>query len=378
MEPRNALIAALLMLGLAGCGDTTNEPDMSVVTDMGLPSNDIGHLGCSLTIDISPQNAIRGDTLVANVVGLPATPTNVQWYVQHAGDPEVKLTGTSSVSYKADATGTYTFFFQGDIDTKTCSAQGSRDVVNGNGARVSYLVRALPPESYNLVLTDQLYTLVGGTSASDWNVQLSAGMALSGVLSGPGGVGVAGEVRLIASEGPDAVGTASTTGGFTLAVRPDGVYQPLLIPQAPQSMTLAPHLGMSATGARLAIGTFVVGTGEAVSGSVVDNGGIGIANAHVVLRAGALPSGLGVTVATTGMFTLRAEQQTYALTVGADDWPIATVGGVVVPAGGVSIGVAYTIGRVAVGGTVTRADGTTPVAGARVTITSRDTSCARW
>ncbi|HEY2747290.1 MAG TPA: carboxypeptidase-like regulatory domain-containing protein, partial [Polyangia bacterium] len=197
------------------------------------------------------------------------------------------------------------------------------------------------------------------------DLQLVAGTQVNGTMRA-GGVGVPGNVRLIADLGPDAVAFAGSDGSFTLALDPAGSYTPLLIPS---STTLAPHLGPKAMGASFVGGSFDIPGGVAVSGSVVDGAAAPIAGANVVLRAGALPSGPGTTNA-GGAYTLYAETGAYTLSFGADDWPQGTLDGVGVPAGGTSIAVAYTIGRVAVGGTVVADDGTTPVAAARVTITS--------
>src|SRR5205823_6535223 len=146
---------------------------------------------------------------------------------------------------------------------------------------------------------------------------------------------------------------------------------PLLIPQAlAPAIARAPHLAAKAKGATFLNPTFDLPGGVAVNGTIVDDTAAAIAGARVVLRAGALPSGPGTSNG-AGAFTLYAEPATYTMSFGAPDWPEGSVSGVVVPAGGTSASIAYTVARVAVGGSVVGDDGTTPVGNARITLVSR-------
>ena len=150
---------------------------------------------------------------------------------------------------------------------------------------------------------------------------------------------------------------AGADGSFTLAVQAPAVYTPLLH-SAGDDDRAAPRR------ARRRAPTFVgarfdLPGGVAVAGSVVDGAAAPIAGAHVVLRAGALPSGPGLSSG-AGAFSLAAEPGTYTLSFDADDWPQATLAGVVVPAGGTALAIAYTVARVAVGGSVVADDGVTP------------------
>ncbi|HEX9100890.1 MAG TPA: hypothetical protein VF997_01735, partial [Polyangia bacterium] len=290
------------------------------------------------------------------------------WSLGRVGDPtSVTPTATDSsglrVQYDVTAPGTWTFVVT--FDSGPCQGRDSITLGNPLGVQELYRFRALPPETLGFPLTDSAVTITGGTPLMR-DLILDAGTAVSGILRA-GGVAAAGEVRLIAADGPDAVGLAGADGSFALAVQAAGDYTPLLIPR---SATVAPHLGASAKGAAFVGASFDIPGGVAVGGSVVDGAAAAIAGARVVLRAGALPSGPGLT-GTSGAFTLFAEPGTYALSFGADDWPQGALAGVVVPAGGTSVAIAYTTPRVAVGGSVVADDGTTPVAGARVTVTSR-------
>jgi hypothetical protein len=96
---------------------------------------------------------------------------------------------------------------------------------------------------------------------------------------------------------------------------------------------------------------------------------VAVAGARVVLRNGLLPSGTGASAA-DGSWSLRAQPGSYVASLGADGWPELSWSGVTVPAGPLTLDVKYTVARVAVGAKVVASDGTTAVAGARVTLRS--------
>lgn len=362
MGPRAALIALCALA--CGCG-AENTHGGGGGQDMAAATADMG-MACSTVVDVTATSdyAPARLTATAQVFGV-SQPT---WTVTLAGDSTV-YTPTpldpSNLRVQLDAmkAGTYTFSVY--FASGACSGQGVKTLLNPTGATMKYRLRALPPETLGLPLKDTPLVLVGGVPLSSFDLTLSAGTAIAGTLTGPGGA-TAGEVRLIADSGPDAV-TTTTSGPFTLAVLGDGLYTPLLIPS---SVALAPHLGAQAQGLDFAGAPFVVGAGATVGGTVSDVASSPLAGVHVVLRAGALPSGPGTSDA-TGNFTLHAEPGSYTLSFGSDGWPEGTLAGVTVPAGGLTIGVQYTVTRAPVAATVVASDGTTPVAGARVTLTSR-------
>ena len=344
---------------------------MSSGNDMAtFPGSDMGQAQCSVTVTATDpatgmptMNAPARLAAVANVSG----EIGPHWTLLRAGDTTpVPTTATDANAHhvQADVTlaGSWTFSVVFDSG---CRAMAAMTLDNPLGVQVLYRFRALPPETSGFPLKDDAVTIIGGEPIPH-NIMLDPGTPVTGTLRA-GGVGVAGEVRLLADDGPDAVALTGSDGSFKLAVQAGGGYTPLLIPT---STTIAPHLGAHALGATFVGAAFDLPGGVAVGGSVVDTSAAPIAGANVVLRAGALPSGPGTTNG-AGAFTLYAETGSYTLSFGADAWPQGSLPAVTVPAGGGAIAVAYTIARVAVGGSVVGDDGVTPVAGARVTITSQ-------
>jgi hypothetical protein len=368
MGPRAAIIlAAVVAFALAGCdGASYNGGGGS---DMAAPAvHDLGTFACR--VNVTATDPTTGAPTMNAPAILVATAevggeSGPHWTLAHTGDADITPPTTDTngfdAQYQVQDPGTWTFSVRFDTG---CSATGAITLGNPSGAQVLYRFRALPPDSSGFPLTDLTVVVTGGESRNV-NITLDSGTPVAGTLRA-GGVGVPGEVRLIADLGPDAIAFAGSNGSFTLAVNATGNYTPLFIPT---STTLAPHLGTSAMGATFVGASFDIPGGVAVSGSVVDGSAAAIGGANVVLRAGALPSGPGTTSA-AGAFTLYAEPGAYTMSFGAADWPQGSLDGVSVPAGGTSVAVAYTIARVAVGGSVVGDDGTTPVAGARVTITS--------
>jgi hypothetical protein len=366
MGPRAALIVAL---ACAGClGDSSSLADMNAGggMDMAASVGDFGHFGCTLTPTASKSSDTVPSTLSAT---LPETgAANIMWQIQRTGDTAIQLpSGAFDVSYSVTQYGTWTFFVTADINGMTCNGSAAIDLHAPGSPLARYRLRALPPPSAGVPVprVDTTLELYSGSPKSQ-PIMLSQGTVIQGMLVDGNGNGTPGQVELIAPSEPEALAATAGDGSFTLAIDSDAMYQALLVPQSP---ALAPHLGAAMAGTLFQGATFAVGTGEPVSGSVVDGASAPIAGVEVFLRAGALPSGTGLTAA-AGTFTLRAEAATYTLTATAADWPSASLAGVVVPSGGVSVAVAYDVARFAVGGSVLGSDGN-PVAGARVTITSQ-------
>lgn len=332
--------------------------------DMGFASADMN--SCATFIDITAEKPSAPALLTA--FAMSSGGVEPSWTVLRTGDATASIpTATDStklrVQFKADRPGTWIFHVS--FKAGACSGSNSIPLGNSIGNTVYYIFRALPPESTGLPLTDVTVTLVGNSTQTK-DIGLTSGTPISGQLQS-GGVGTPGEVRLIAETGPDAVATTNAQGSFTLAVQGSGMYTPLLIPKAP---ALAPRLGAKQMGVLLATADFSVGAGASVTGGVTDPGAANIAGVNAVLRAGALPSSAAKSDA-TGALTLHAEPGTYNLAFGSDTWPQGTLDGVVVPAGGTSLAIQYTVPRAAVGGSVVASDGTTAVANARVSISSR-------
>lgn len=362
----------------AGCDAAFADDTASPTQDMAAVSGDMG-LGCAL-VHVTAVDAQTGATtsdaparLLASIDVIGAS--GPRWTLTHTGDTmptPVVLTDATGFRVQADVTRAGTWTFQVRFDSGPCATPGSVTLDNPLGAIATYRFRMMPPETSGFPLTERTVTVQGGMSGVTQDLLLDSGTAVTGTLR-LGGAPTAGEVRLIADVGPDAVGLAGADGKFKLAVNATGYYTPLLIPLPPMgSMTPppgAPHLGARAIGASFVGAAFDIPGGAVVSGSVVDGSAAAIAQAHVVLRNGSLPSSTGVSDA-GGAFALYAEAGSYALSFDASDWPQATLGGVVVPGAGTSLAIAYTTSRVAVGGSVTYDNGAIADS-ARVTITSR-------
>ena len=199
-----------------------------------------------------------------------------------------KVSGLT-VSFSAPVAGSYTF--RVSFPNAGCEGMSSIDVHSRNANQASYRLRVAPPETDGIPQQDLPLTVYGGMEKSDANLALVSGTPILSTLRGPGGTPTAGEVRLIADSGPDAVGLAGDNGTFALAVSADALYTPLLVPTGANAALLAPRLLAKANGLTLVGASFTVDAGQTVSGSVRDPANAAIAGAHVVLRNGLLPSG---------------------------------------------------------------------------------------
>ena len=331
MGPRAALaLAAIVAVALAGCdagnGFSPNPDDMAY-----WPGSDMGAIHCAvINIVVTDRmgnpnpNKIAPATLSASVNAIGVS--GAHWSVQHDSDAPVLLqpdsTGTG-VQVDAELAGTWTFSVS--FDRGPCPGTNYVNLISAQSAQQSYRFRVLPPETLSLPLKDFQVTVYGGANKMQ-NLTLVDGQQTPGTFKIAGSVAT-GEMRFISDDGgPDAVAFAASNGTFT-AMLGDGYYTPLLIPQAPPSaIARAPHLGTSQMSASFMNAVFDIPGGVAVSGTVVDNAAAAIDKAHVVLRAGKLPSGPGTSDA-TGAFTLYAEPATYTMTFGATDWPEGSLDG---------------------------------------------------
>jgi hypothetical protein len=378
MGPRAALILAGLSAALlCGCDDSgAGFPG----ADLGMLSRDLGVFYdagfCTSSIMITsdqptlPNGSTYGPANLTATTRSPGALLMPSWTVSTADGatflPTVVDTQSGlTVEFYAAVPGSYTFRVSFGVDQE-CPGTNSIDVISQNAKQLSYRLRVSPPETAGVPQQDSVITVFGGTKKGDADIHLVPGTPLQGTLKGPGGAGVAGEVRFIADSGPDALATADGSGVFALSMSADSYYTPLLIPT---SALLAPALVGRATGATLAAGAFVVGAGQTVSGAVTDPTDSAIAGVRLVLRNGNLPSGIGLS-ASDGSYSLQAQPGSYVAQVGADGWPELSLPGVSVPSAALSLNVKYLTARVALTGKVLASNGTTAVGGARVTIRS--------
>jgi hypothetical protein len=377
MGSRAAIVAlsALLVAGCSGEDRAGIEPDMSGVHDMGVPAD--GACTEVITITSNPGPDVPGGFVYVPAdlyatTSAPFTGNFPAWTVilpdGSAVAPEIVDTA-SGLSVKLHAVLPGSYIFRVSFGSGSCGGTSSFDLHTRDSNSVSYRLRISPPDTAGIPQQDQVFTLFGGTPQGAHDLSLSSGTPLQGTLVGPGAVPVVGEVRLVADSGPDALALASSTGAFFLSVNPDVMYTPLIIPSGAQATTLAPRLLAKATGAALTTAMFVVDAGQSVSGTIIDPSSQPIAGAKVVLRSGQLPSGIGLSVV-DGSYSLRAEPGDYVAFIAADGWPEISLPSVTVQKSALSLDVQYLVTRVAVNAKVVASDGTTAVAGARITIKS--------
>src|SRR5207302_1013866 len=225
--------------------------------------------------------------------------------------PEVVDTASGlTVRFHAPIAGSYTF--RVNFHAAGCRNARSQEVFSRNSKSVVYKLRISPPPSAGVPQQDQSLIVYGGMQVGDHDLPLLQGAQLQSTLSGPGAAPIAGEVRLLGENGPDALATAGANGVFVVAVNNDLNYTPLVIPAG---NLLAPRLLAKASGAMLSGATFSADAGVLFGGTISDPGAAPIAGARVVLRAGKLPSGTGVS-AGDGSYALRAQPGDYAASVG--------------------------------------------------------------
>jgi hypothetical protein len=351
----------------AGNQDMSATPDLGMYTDGAFCSSIVNIVG-------DPPPAVAGGPLYAPVdliaTAIPNT-ANLErpdWNVSYADGtlltPEIidQASGLS-VRVHAPLPGSYTF--RVTFPLSDCRGMSSVEVRNLNSKGAVYKLRISPPSTAGVPQQDQTIVVYGGTPNGAHDLTLQAGSLLTATLRGPGGAPAAGEVRFVGDNGPDALASAGMAGAFAVALNNDLIYTPLLIPAA---STLAPRLLAKDSGANLAAATFSLDAGQAVSGTVSDPAGAPIAGARVVLRAGKLPSGSGVS-ASDGSYLLRAQTGSYVAAVGADGWPELAISPVTVPAAAQTMDVKYLVSRVQVAAKVVASSGAA-VAGARVTLRS--------
>jgi hypothetical protein len=374
MGPRAAIVLATLSaIGLCGCAfdNSSAEPTQ----DLAFPNSDLGanydgaFCNSIVTITGNPGPDVPGGFLYAPVDLIATATSNTgnlvapEWNVSLADGatftPEVIDTASGlTVRFRAPIPGSYTF--RVDFPSSGCRGESSVEVHSRDSKSAAYKLRILPPPSVGVPQQDQSLVIYGGTALGDHNLTLLQGTTIQATLFGPGPSPIAGEVRLLGENGPDALAVAGANGVFVVAVNNDLSYTPLLIPS---SASLAPRLLAKVMGVTLPNTDYSVDAGQQVSGTVRE--AAPIAAARVVLHSGKLPSGTGVSAA-DGSFSLRAQPGDYAASIGADGWPEVTVPSFTVPS---SLDVHYLVSRFTVSAKVLAFDGSA-VSGARVTLRS--------
>jgi hypothetical protein len=391
MDPRPALIGCLAFaIALASCSfapnNNANGHDMGADnhdggggSGGGSGGSDLGFYGCATAgLNLSFQWSAGTPPVLGRITAI-ATASEYgipKWRIELGSKVLSPTAGQGTLTAQLDVTepGEYWFYFDNGFD---CSVSAPYSVNAADGIPATYTFRVSPPVGAGAPMKDFSETIHGGTQPGLRILALDPGIPISSVLTTASAQPVAGEVRFIATSGPDAIATASRAapvGQFTLFVSAAAHYRPLLIPF---DQTLAPMIfATDDSGMNLAnlvttskSSPFVVDAGATVSGSVT--GTSGPLQANVVLHAGPVPSSVGTTLA-DGSFTLHAQPMAgpFDVEVSALGWPTVTLPGVSVPAAGASLQIAYATPRFTVGGSVASSKGT-PLVGAHVTIQSR-------
>ena len=362
---RTLALLLVSVLGACGASDGKNggtTADGGIRSDMGAASD--GGIPCSTLVTLSASSAFAPSTLVAVAhVQTGATPS---WTI---GGPDGDVTptyldsGHFSVSIDAPSPGTYTFLL---ALSEGCPGFASTVVMAPGGIVQPYRLRLTPPATSGLPQQDAIVNTFGNTPQLVADVTLLPGSALVGTLRGTAGA-VAGQVVLQPQSGPPVLAQVGPSGAFSIPIRLDGMYQLSLLPL---DAGLAPRIFGPIDGATLQaqVQSATLGAGVTVTGVVRDPALQPLAGAKVVLRRGALTSGVGV-ASSDGSYAVHAEPGLYDLAVSAPGWPGVTLGGIDVATGS-TLGVDLTMTRAAVTLHVVAADGTTPIGGAKVTVTS--------
>jgi hypothetical protein len=317
-----------------------------------------------LTAAAGARLRVSGD-----VTGLPPGNFTWVWTATFADGTPVPVTMVgvtpSLVEMPIDQPGSYTIEVMLD---GSLPCEGRRTVVaaRAGGKLASFRFRFVPPSDGDPV-QEQEVQVVGGTPSGGNVIVLEAGTLVPiDTRDATTGQPAPAYVRFTdPSSGLVFETRAGTSAGAAEVRLPSATFQVLVVPDG----DLAPTLLAGKRPSDLAgMGALALARGEPVSGTVSDAHGP-VAGAHVVLRAGALPSTMATTGA-AGTFTLHAAAgSTYAATVtvplagaasagaGAADGGVGTdpgapmldamlpdTDGISVPQGGVA-GVDVTIGN---------------------------------
>jgi hypothetical protein len=250
-----------------------------------------------------------------SVTGQPPGNFSWVWMATFADGTPVPVTmvgvSPSLVELPIDQPGSYTIEVMLD---GSLPCQGRRTVVaaRAGGKLASFRFRFVPPADGDPV-QEQEVQVVGGTPSGGNVIVLEAGTLVPIVTrDATTGQPAPAYVRFTDPASGLVFETRAGTGAGASQVRlPSAAFQVLVVPDE----DLAPILLSGKRPADLAgMGALALAPGEPVSGTVRDAHGP-VAGAHVVLRAGALPSTIATTGA-AGTFTLHAAAgSTYAATV---------------------------------------------------------------
>ena len=270
-----------------------------------------GGEACSISLVASPPAPVRGQfvsvTAMTEVVGTSGA-RSYTWLVSLAGEPIVfeVISPDDTISFQASEAGVYEVSVSGTVGATVCSSDEISINATVPGAVFEDMVlRVVPRDPLAAPAQDLFIEVPGGAPYDLGAVTLSAGVAVDGVLRGPGGAPLAGYLRAapLALEPvplPPVEAFAGADGAFSLRLL--GVAHDLLV--MPDGGEVAPALLAGASVTSLD-GDLALDAGALVTGTVTDASGDPVAGARVSLVAGGAPSTLAVTGA-DGSFALRA------------------------------------------------------------------------
>lgn len=377
MRPVSSLSIVRLMAltgALGSCaGSGVPYPDI----DGGVDASTAITPSCPAVIRLPQEVTVPGNVR-ADVQGQTGGIYDFRWQVLRAGET-TSLTFIAAdahqtgIQFTVTKPGSYAILVTGRniYDNSPCDGQ-TLFLARASGPQpeASVILRVTPPVTAQARLPrqDVLHTVTADTPVSTNVFAINDGVSLRSQLAS-GSTGVAGTVRLVTASGLDVLTTAGSDGRFQALVLGQETYTPVLTPFDP---ALAPVQLPAQRGVTLAARTvFDVDAGVAVTGMIRDDQGGALAGARISLRAGPLTSGIGVSDATGG-WRLQAAPGVYELIVEASGWPTLTVPSLAVGTGS-NFQIEYRLSRVTVRGNLVAADGSTPLAGARVTVRSPTT-----
>jgi hypothetical protein len=365
-----AAVAVPAASGCAGYGDDHADPG-----DAG-PPDAAG--ACVVSLSIEPTLPEAPATIVAAAAlerGGAVGVERLSWRVTRIGGGELAVEPRSdarTVAFRAEAAGAYAVAADAEIGTQRCVPTSEIINVRAPGAaEVSYRMRFVPRVEQLAPPQEVEVVVPGGQDVVYFGVvSLAAGERVVGEVEADTGAPLDAFLRLSRASGAIEAFARSATG-FELRALP-GAYELLVVPEGESHAPLAVS-GVVAADLRRGL---TVSPGASYAGRVVRADGSPLAGARVAARIAGLPTTLATTDA-NGAFAVRGRAAGgLALTVvpPAPALPALQLvaGQGLAAAASQRIDVAYTAAAapVAFAPTVLAADGVTPVAGARLSLSS--------
>jgi hypothetical protein len=372
-----ALVAsAALAFASASCGaggDADGGPDADVS-------------GCTMRITANPAMPNVGDTVdidgSIDSFGVSGLESYV-FTVTRSNSP-VTLTERdpfdgSKMSFDADVAGTYRIELRGDQGGVSCTDDVlTLNAVDPGAATALFRFRFVTGLAQPAPPQDKLFEIPGGADYSLSTIGLDSGVARGGLIRDDGGQLTRAYLRFTNTDDGSVIEAfAGTDGRYDVRLLP-GSYDLLVVPQ---SGGAPPTLYASLSTSN--IGDLTLAAGEVVTGTVVDGAGQPLVGAQVAMRAGAVPTTIGVTDL-TGAFAVTGQLGgATAISVtppagsGLPRLDLPASAGLIASAG-TPLEIRYAASGTSrtVDTTLTETDGTTPLPGASATFVARSIAAA--